>query len=1329
MSTNQQKDGQNKTISDIFLDQHLITQEQLQSAAKRASQRGISVEEILREEGFVTDELLEKAISEHYRVPSKEQQNLFGKHKFSSVVIPVLEKTMGKKNVDKLKTHIGNAISKHREKRLTRQLVLASRRRENRRLHSEQENRQLALRKMREEIKRRKLESRETAKRKRESTRHRRAEAMKQRQEEIQAKKDAVKKAKEQERAIKQEALNAKKDVGRKAKEQEHEKKKAEIQTKKEELKKAKEEKQEQKRLEVEEKRNERKAKRESASRARKEKLLRVREEKAREREAVRAQRSSMHLSRLEAREQKKDIVLARWKSKKREKIIARRSEKDAKRTTTEQRRQSRIETRKEKREQKAKSVLEQVNLWKSVAKGIVTWKNIREEGAVRKEERGRMQEELNKEREKFEIELKKQKSEIARMEIDHEKAIAELEVKGPVVEGKASGKASATPVVIQGKAGSADGVPQVVQIVGGQPAGTSMPASNDYEKIRKTVLDEAKAEFQVELLAQEQRFQSEKAELIKLAGAGTKGVAMPAVTAGPLASGTEEADMDLPPVGNIENIDQAKDALMKERRKFQAEKTFIKKQALAEAQAKVLSQMEEKGVMGTKQRSNLKREINRWKGESEKLEQEKVELAQKRSMQKKQTEMMEQKHKIQKEKIRLERERVARERRELEAKDRRKKELGEEQEKLEKEKSDYEERKIEKSAEEKEAEKVEKAERKEEKEAKGVKAEKEKNKKETAGKTKKDGDKKKPKTPIKHFGKAEEPSIDIGKILVSQNYVDESELETAKEKAESRHIPLEIALKEEGLVTKDLIQNAIAEYYKMPFVDLGSQPPDSEIVELLPEEVAVELRAISVKKDENNVLTVATSNPERAESILQHVKEIIHDVSDISVAYTSKEAIESALSFYRKPLNTRFSSIIAERKKIAPEIIEEIFADAIQLGASDIHFEPQEGGVIVRFRVDGVMHEAGRLPKEYYEGIVNRIKIAGNMRIDEHFAAQDGAIRWKSGDRAMDVRVSIVPVVDGEKIVMRLLSEYVRTLTLADLGFTGSQLDKLVSAAHKPFGMILTTGPTGSGKSTTLYGLMKIRNSPDVNISTIEDPVEYKIPGINHIQVNTKANLTFERGLRALVRQDPDIILVGEIRDNITAQISTNAALTGHLLFSTLHANDSATAVPRLLEMGIEPYILGSTLELIIAQRLMRRTCMNCRYSHSISGEEAQYMFESAERYFPADEDVMLYKGKGCSACGGTGFKGRVGLYELMAITPELEEAIVQRKTSGEILNLARSQGMLTLFEDGLQKVTSGMSTIEELMRVAAPPEEIVPVDLDLNSSPDDDLTTLQGE
>ncbi len=428
-----------------------------------------------------------------------------------------------------------------------------------------------------------------------------------------------------------------------------------------------------------------------------------------------------------------------------------------------------------------------------------------------------------------------------------------------------------------------------------------------------------------------------------------------------------------------------------------------------------------------------------------------------------------------------------------------------------------------------------------------------------------------------------------------------------------------------------------------------------------------------------------------------------------ITFVFTSEENIESALRHYRKPLATRFQQIIDEQRKVAPEILEEILADAISLRASDIHFEPQEDIVVVRFRVDGVLHEAGRIQREYYEGVVNRVKIEANIRIDEHFAAQDGAIRHKSASGPMDIRVNIVPIVDGEKIVMRLLAAYVRTLSLGDLGFSSESQSILEAAAHKPFGMILTTGPTGSGKSTTLSALLKMRNQPDINISTIEDPVEYKIRGINHIQVNTKTNLTFASGLRALVRQDPDIVLVGEIRDGETADISVNAALTGHLLFSTLHSNDSATAVPRLLDMGVEPFLLASTLEVIIGQRLVRRICPECRFSYSISASDARGLFAGASAYFTGSKKITLYKGKGCEACGSTGFRGRIGIYELLEVTPAIEELIIARATSADINLCAAKHGMKLMFDDGFDKVLSGMTTIEELMRVAAPPAIIL--------------------
>jgi type IV pilus assembly protein PilB len=578
-----------------------------------------------------------------------------------------------------------------------------------------------------------------------------------------------------------------------------------------------------------------------------------------------------------------------------------------------------------------------------------------------------------------------------------------------------------------------------------------------------------------------------------------------------------------------------------------------------------------------------------------------------------------------------------------------------------------------------------------------------------------------------------------LGNILLTQSYLGEEELKEMLAEAEQRRIDLKLILFERRLLTSDLLENALAEYYKLPFYDLIGKAPTRDTVLTLPEECARTWNVVTVAYEADKAITVATSDPAQEgleEAVRNNIGQTMYVPSakelakagnkknfwakgpkaapakkftgTITFMYAPKSAVSGSFSLYHKPLATRFQSIIDKQKKVAPEILEEIFDDAMGLKASDIHFEPQEKDVIVRFRVDGVMHEAGRLPKPFYEGIVNRIKIEANLRIDEHYAAQDGAIRYKSKSGTMDVRVSIIPIVDGEKVVMRLLSEYVRNLTLADLGFSDLYRSILEKAANKPFGMIITTGPTGSGKSTTLYGLIKMRNRSDVNISTIEDPVEYKIPGINHIQVNQGTGLTFAKGLRALVRQDPDIILVGEIRDNETAAIAVNAALTGHLLFSTLHANDSATAVPRLIEMGVEPFLLASTLEVIVAQRLARRVCPNCRFSYTIEVAEAKKLFKGAEHYFDGDEPVHLYRGKGCEACGNTGYRGRVGIYELLEINKDLEELIVQKKNSTAILLKARETGFMFLFEDGLDKAKAGLTTIEELLRIAAPPEEM---------------------
>ena len=555
-----------------------------------------------------------------------------------------------------------------------------------------------------------------------------------------------------------------------------------------------------------------------------------------------------------------------------------------------------------------------------------------------------------------------------------------------------------------------------------------------------------------------------------------------------------------------------------------------------------------------------------------------------------------------------------------------------------------------------------------------------------------------------------------------------------AEKEMKERHIAFKQALFEMEVLTQELYENAIAEHYSLEYFDRKEAELSSEVVASLPEPVARAYRCIVVARPNVSNVTIATSDPgnpllEEAVRLNLDQDEIIYPKGKkeekkkkkgeekrvkyggkIKLVYANQMLIDSLLSQYRKPLETRFQAIIEKQKKVAPEIIQEIFDDAISLNASDIHFEPSEKIVVVRFRVDGVLHEAGRIPKEYYEGVLNRIKIAANMHIDEHFSAQDGAIRYKSrNDIKFDMRVSVVPLVDGEKVVIRILAEYVQKLTLTELGFSDANRIILERSAQRPFGMILATGPTGCGKSTTLYSLLKIRNHPDVNISTIEDPVEYKIPGINHIQKNDETGLTFANGLRAIMRQDPDIMLVGEIRDVETANISIHAALTGHLLFSTLHSNTAATAVPRLLEMGVEPFLLASTLELVLGQRLCRRICSKCRYSFSQPRGELLKEFPHAENFLPKTSTFRLFKGKGCASCNNTGYSGRLGIHELLVVTPEVEDLITKKASSTEISNLARKQGMKLLFEDGLKKVQQGFTTMEELMRVASPPEEII--------------------
>jgi type II secretory ATPase GspE/PulE/Tfp pilus assembly ATPase PilB-like protein len=375
---------------------------------------------------------------------------------------------------------------------------------------------------------------------------------------------------------------------------------------------------------------------------------------------------------------------------------------------------------------------------------------------------------------------------------------------------------------------------------------------------------------------------------------------------------------------------------------------------------------------------------------------------------------------------------------------------------------------------------------------------------------------------------------------------------------------------------------------------------------------------------------------------------------------------------------------------------------------ASDIHIEPYEKKILVRFRIDGVMHDVLDIPKEFLDLILTRIKILARLRTDEHRTSQDGKLRFKSDGERVDVRVSIIPITQGENVVMRLLSAKNRQFTLKDLGLGKNDMKKVNRSIKHPHGMILVTGPTGSGKTTTLYAVLRMLNRRDIHISTIEDPVEYDIEGVSQIQVNMKTDLSFAKGLRSLVRQDPDIIMVGEIRDEETAGIAVNSALTGHLVLSTLHTNDAATTLPRLLDMDIEPFLVSSTVNVAIAQRLIRKICNKCKVSYTLNAEEVKILDANSAvkeickiKGYTDLKKMRLYKGKGCKVCGETGYHGRIGVFEILEMTEEIKQLIVKRATSDEILTLAKKQGMTTMLEDGIEKVLNGDTSIEEVLRV----------------------------
>ena len=589
-----------------------------------------------------------------------------------------------------------------------------------------------------------------------------------------------------------------------------------------------------------------------------------------------------------------------------------------------------------------------------------------------------------------------------------------------------------------------------------------------------------------------------------------------------------------------------------------------------------------------------------------------------------------------------------------------------------------------------------------------------------------------------------------IEQILKSGGKISEEQLAKLKKEQESTHRPLQdLVLQQELVSDKDLTQQ-FAEYAGFEFVDLDPTTIPSETLGLIPERIAKQYNAI-VFAVENGKTKLAMEDPDDVQAVDFLKKQLGNDV-DIFI--TTHDDILRALDNYRGDVADELSDVIAEQgeegeaekraneeKVSASDIAEDspisqtvnlLLEYAIRASASDIHIEPREEFIQVRYRIDGVLQEANRLPTNVAGALVSRIKILANLKIDERRVPQDGRFKIAILGRTYALRVSTLPIADGEKIVMRILDEGNHALTLQQLGYWGYSLGAIEKAILQPHGVVLVTGPTGAGKSTSLLSLLSILNSSAVNISTVEDPVEYKIPGVNQTQVNVKAGMTFAGGLRALLRQDPNIIMVGEIRDTETADLAVQAALTGHLVFSTLHTNNAATALPRLLEMGIEPFLIASTARAIIGQRLVRKLCTNCRVAYEPNADD---MKEISEAFHLDKPEIMqrinelekkaasqhigdslgaelgstptgikkLYKAgeNGCDNCNKTGYKGRMGIYEVLNNSPEIQKMIVANATSTAIQDQAIADGMDTMQVDGLIKALRGETSIEETLRV----------------------------
>jgi type IV pilus assembly protein PilB len=548
-----------------------------------------------------------------------------------------------------------------------------------------------------------------------------------------------------------------------------------------------------------------------------------------------------------------------------------------------------------------------------------------------------------------------------------------------------------------------------------------------------------------------------------------------------------------------------------------------------------------------------------------------------------------------------------------------------------------------------------------------------------------------------------------LGDILLDSGLVTQDQLAEAYEEHQRAGRALGRVLVEKGVLTESQLVAALAQQIGLKFVDLSDYPVDGAAIASVPPSVCRRYNALPIGYEDGRLL-VAMSDPANVFAIDDirsitgaEVKPVVATKSDVTGAINRYHRVDGDLDDLTMSMESEEDDELSNIKEVVEDapivkFVNLLITQAIQDRASDIHIEPTERDLRVRFRIDGVLHEIMRSPKNIQSGVISRLKIMAEINIAERRIPQDGRLSVTTNGKKIDLRVATLPCVWGEKVVMRVLDNSTAMLKLSDLGFSDDNYERYAQSFTKPYGMMLVTGPTGSGKSTTLYATLNIVSRPEINVITVEDPVEYRIPGINQVQTNQKAGLTFASALRSILRSDPDVVLIGEIRDHETSQIAIEAALTGHLVLSTLHTNDAPSAITRLTEMGVEPFLVGSALDCVLAQRLARRLCSKCREAYT---PEPDALVSARFPWHDGMDLPTLYRAVGCSACAKTGYRGRLALHEVMPVTEEIERLTVERASAVEIGKVARDQGMQTLRDDGMAKVMAGVTTLEEILRV----------------------------